>query len=317
MKKGGTYMIFNKEYDNSLWCLINGDNSNNHLITNFIHELPSKFIEQIKQAITDRQSILDIRYINPDLLLDNPNKLSGTYNLDSTIKYCYSIDVNFGELEIIKVINHGNSYERVFSISLELTDLPLTSILDGGVVGAISYTTKEKKPSDDFATTNNHELEYSISKNMFAHTITCAEKYGQISLKTKKTLDLSKLPQDINITDFPVITKRLPVERLVELEKYLRQEITLNGLSQDDLTYLEQAKKLPLEEFLKDREYYVHHMFLIDEIKYSYYLMEKYSCTKDELYDRYVTANAIRRYNNKAFNQMYKMRKKTIKQLTK
>jgi len=303
-------MILSKEYDNSLWCLINGDNSHNHLITNFIHELPNEFLNQIKQAIIDRQSILDIRYINPDLL-DDTDKLSRTFDADKNIKYSYSLDIVFGNLKIIKVINHGNSYEQVFNLSLEPTNLPLKSIVDGGVVGTISYTAKEKKPSDDFATINNHELAYSISKNMFGHTITCFEKYGQIRLKNKRFIDLSNLPQDINIEDFPIITKRLPIERLIELEKYLRQELTLDSLSSDDLLYLEQAKKIPLEELLKDREYYCHNFYKLDEIKYFYYLMEKYSCTKDELYSRYVTVNAIHRYKNKLFNDMYKIRKKT------
>lgn len=310
-------MIFNKEYDNSLWCMINGDKSRKHLITNFIHELPQEFINQIKNAIKEQQSIVDIIYINPDLLPNTPKNLSGTSDLIDNVQYSYLLDTYFSELRIMKIINNGNSYEQVFCLHLEQTELPLKSVLDAGVIGSIEYNTKEKKSFQDFPVINNYNIEYSISKNMFGHTLTCTEVYGGALLRSKQSLDLTQLPQDIKLEDFPVNTKHLSVERLVELEKYLRQEISLDSLSQEDLAYLDQAKKLPLEEFLKDREYYAKHFYIVDEIKYSCYLMDKYNCTKTELYDRCVTANAIRRYNNKLFNKMYKIRKKALKQLTK
>lgn len=309
-------MIFNKEYDNSLWTIINGDKQHNHLITNFIHELPKAFIDQIRKAIKERENIFDIISINPNLLPNYPKILSGTSELIDNVKYTYILDMGFGELKIMKTIKKDNSFETVLTLQLEQMDLPLTSILfSGGVLGSLEYQTKEKKYFQDFPVINNYHFEYSISKNMFSHTVTTTEFCGNSRLSTKQSIDIEKLP--INLKNIPLITKKLSLERMVELEKYLRNETDIDTLLQEDITYLEVAKKLPLEEFLKDREYYVHNFPKIDEIKYTHYLMEKYSCTKEELSNRYVTVNAIRRYNNKLFNHMYKIRKKNIKQLTK
>jgi len=311
-------MIFNKEYDNSLWAIINGDKNHNHLITNFIHELPSEFIAQINQAIKERESILDIIYINHDLLPNIPKNLSGTSDLVDNVQYTYLLDIDFGELKIMKTIKKDNSFENVLTLHLEQFNLPLTGVLGtGGILGSLEYQVKEKKYFQDFPVINNYRFEYSISKNMFSHTVTTTEICGNSRLHTKQSIDINQLPSNLTLKNIPLITKKISLERMIELEKYLRGETFVDTLLQEDLAYLEQAKKLPLEEFLKEREYYTSHFYLVDEIKYTEYLMDKYSCTKDELYNRYITVNAIRRHNNKAFNQIYKMRKKTIKQLTK
>jgi len=110
--------------------------------------------------------------------------------------------------------------------------------------------------------------------------------------------------------------KQLPIERLVKLEKYLNQETTIDNLTIEDIEYLQQAKKIPLEEFLKDREYYLKNFLLLNEVGYNLMLMRKYSYIKDELYDRYVTANIIREYYNKKVNETYKIHKKMVRKLT-
>lgn len=310
-------MILNKEYDNSLWAIINGDKQHNHLITNFIHELPSEFIEQIKLAIIKRESIMDNRFKNLNYQ-DGINTLSGTTDSINNVKYTYLLDVDFGELRIMKTIVKDNSFENVFTLHLEEISLPLTSVLDNGtLLGSLEYQVKEKKYFQDFPIINNYHFEYGISKNMFSHTVTTTEVCGNSRLSTKQSIDIEKLPTNLNLKNIPLITKKLTIERMVELEKYLRNETIIDTLLQEDITYLEIAKKFPLEEFLKDREYYIRNIPKIDEIEYIYYLMNKYNCTKEELYNRITTANAIKRYNNKLFNHMYKMRKRTIKQLTK
>ena len=310
-------MIFNKEYDNSLWTIINGDKQHNHLITNFIHELPKAFIDQIRKAIKERENIFDIISINPNLLPNYPKILSGTSELIDNVKYTYILDMDFGELKIMKTIKKDNSYDTVLTLQLEQMKLPLIGCFDGGLIGYLEYHVKEKKYFQDFPVINNYRFEYGISKNMFEHLITTDEICGDSRLRSKQSIDINQLPRDLNIENIPVITKKLSIERMAELEQYLRNETNTEALSPEDISYLEIAKKFPLDEILKDREYYVRNFAKLDEIKYTQYLMEKYSCTKEELFNRYITVNAIRKYNNKLFNHMYKIRKKTIKQLTK
>lgn len=109
--------------------------------------------------------------------------------------------------------------------------------------------------------------------------------------------------------------KKIKVERLIELEESLDNHNVLDNLAEIEIYCMNLARKIPLCDFLEDREKYLKSWFLIDEIKYTQSLMEKYSCTKEEFFDRCYTANKIRRYKEKKSLSMLKEQKRMIKVL--
>lgn len=109
--------------------------------------------------------------------------------------------------------------------------------------------------------------------------------------------------------------KKIKVERLIELEESIDNQNGLDNLTEIEIYCMNLARKIPLCDFLQDREEYLKSWFLTDEIKYTIRLMEKYSCTKKEFFDRCYTANKIRRYKEKKILSMLKEQKRMIKVL--
>lgn len=109
--------------------------------------------------------------------------------------------------------------------------------------------------------------------------------------------------------------KKIKVERLIELEESLEDGNCLDNLTDIEIYCMNLASKIPLVDFLEDREKYLKHWFLTDEIKYTQELMERYSCTKEEYFDRCYTANKIRRYKEKKNSSILKEQKRMIKVL--
>ena len=109
--------------------------------------------------------------------------------------------------------------------------------------------------------------------------------------------------------------KNVNIERLIELEESLEKGKELENITEIELYCLNLAKKMPLYDFLEERKNYVEKWYLIDEIKYSLYLMQKYSCTKEELFDRCYTANKIRRYKERKMASILKEQRRMVKRI--
>lgn len=108
-----------------------------------------------------------------------------------------------------------------------------------------------------------------------------------------------------------------PVERLIEIEKSIKTGRVIECANDIELYCLNLAKKIPLKDILEDRDVYVKSWFAIDEIQYTRRLMKKYCCTEKEIFNRFNIANAIRKYNEKKIDIVFKEQKRMIKVIKK
>ena len=130
-------MIFNGEFDKSLWLLIKGDIKNRKKIVEFIESIPSELILSIRDSLIEYD-----KYKMDNIGIDFNNREYKCFNkqIYSSIGelYSYNIDVRKDILTITKSIYVMGAYYKNFSIELVniSKDLNLSKIND---VGAICY----------------------------------------------------------------------------------------------------------------------------------------------------------------------------------
>ena len=154
--------------------------------------------------------------------------------------------------------------------------------------------------------------------NEFYHLKFCdlvMENYKN-SKYTRLTNELKNLLLLQEQNKFSIKIKNISVKRLIELEKLLENN-KLENITNTELYFINLAKLMPLNQILADLDKYSKEWAIIDEVWYTKKLMKKYSCTKEELFDRIYTAHKIRRYKAKESLKLLKDQKKMIKILNK
>ena len=158
----------------------------------------------------------------------------------------------------------------------------------------------------------------NTKNNEFYHLKFCdlvIENYknGKYTTLTNELKNLLLLQEQ---NKFSIKIKNISVKRLIELEKLLENN-KLEKVNNIELYFINLAKLMPLNQILADLDKYSKEWAIIDEVWYTKKLMKKYSCTKEELFDRIYTAHKIRRYKAKESLKLLKSQKKMIKILNK
>ena len=158
----------------------------------------------------------------------------------------------------------------------------------------------------------------NTKNNEFYHLKFCdlvMENYknGKYTTLTNELKNLLLLQEQ---NKFSIKIKNISVKRLIELEKLLENN-KLEKVNNIELYFINLAKLMPLNQILADLDKYSKEWAIIDEVWYTKKLMKKYSCTKEELFDRIYTAHKIRRYKAKESLKLLKSQKKMIKILNK
>lgn len=104
------------------------------------------------------------------------------------------------------------------------------------------------------------------------------------------------------------MSDKLTPLRMIELEKFLRNETNITNLDVNDSMYIESAKKMPFDEIISCIVYFKQNIN-IDSVKYFQSIMEKFSVTRDELIIRLREVHAIRGYNNSHNKRLRKNKK--------
>ena len=115
-------MIFNSEFDKSLWLLIKGDIKNRKKIVEFIESIPSELILSIRDSLIEYD-----KYKMDNIGIDFNNREYKCFNNQMYTNYgelfSFNIDSKKDILSITKSIYIMGAYYRNFSIELKnLTD---------------------------------------------------------------------------------------------------------------------------------------------------------------------------------------------------
>lgn len=114
-----------------------------------------------------------------------------------------------------------------------------------------------------------------------------------------------------------VFQNNLTIKRKYELEKYLKKQIELHDLSEEDYNYLEFAKKLSLENILSSMNFYRDNASWISHISLSNFIMREYACTKDEAERRIDEVKNIIIYEKNKTKELIHTQKKMVKKMQK
>ena len=114
-----------------------------------------------------------------------------------------------------------------------------------------------------------------------------------------------------------VFQNNLTIKRKYELEKYLKKQIELHDLSEEDYNYLEFAKKLSLENILSSMNFYRDNASWISHISLSDFIMREYACTKDEAERRIDEVKNIIIYEKNKTKELIHTQKKMVKKMQK
>ena len=130
-------MIFDRNYDNILWLLIDGDKNNRDIIINFIKSIPSELLIKIQEAI--------LEYNN--YKLDKENKDYVGFNGDMYDKngnlYSFNIDDDSDVLRLSRsTYNYGKYYNDFDLVLSSYNDIDQLSGYSKVILGYLSYNYK-------------------------------------------------------------------------------------------------------------------------------------------------------------------------------
>lgn len=102
----------------------------------------------------------------------------------------------------------------------------------------------------------------------------------------------------------------MDVKRMIELEKYLKGEIEIGALDDNDATYLYLARKMSIEDVIFYIAYFHSKSAKYDMSQIIDELLVKYNLSKDELGRRFRDVYAIREYKKNIHRQQGLTKKK-------
>lgn len=171
-------MIFNKNYDRSLWLMLSGDEVNRSKIAEVITNIPYELYEQIRKLIE-----------NYNIGITEPKEI---YYEKDNMKY--SVNISNGELSIniVKSDKTQNETIKLFIFPVEEDEISKMEMHTGKHLGGFSYTLTA---GNIFAIGGELE-EYDIEKTIFG---TCVKVYANNKVKAVNTrkVDESRMPDDM------------------------------------------------------------------------------------------------------------------------
>ena len=190
-------MIFDEEFDQSLWCIIKGDKKNRNKIVNFIKELPQEFIEMIRNGIEEYRKIEDP--------FESDEEIFGEYETQNNVIYHFDI-----------IRPCMNNYLRLskFILNEKLDDSEIRLELTDGGVKDISEWDNFDEWDLGVSTTdiiNNfknglmkcNESEYAIVKTPIGSVVRYTRGYlgGLVTLPFGRFVNIKNMPDDITKED--------------------------------------------------------------------------------------------------------------------
>lgn len=188
-------MIFDKDFDRTLWMILSADKKNRNRITEFIRSIPSELYQKIQKSISvykeyESSERFDSGYLDETLL-------SGNYETHDRILYWYELDDDFGSLELGYSVYNGEKYEEAFELTLEPYNNKIEYFEDE-CIGNLDYDITES----GYTSTCN-EIEYNMVKTPFGiFVVSMLEDKNDKEKLGINRVNLRNMPDEMFMTDF-------------------------------------------------------------------------------------------------------------------
>lgn len=196
-------MIFDKEFDKSLWMILSADKKNRNKIVEFIRSIPERLQEEIKKSI----SIYREYEMDDDSVCLDDSLLNGNYETQDRILYWYEYDDDFGSLELGYSVYNGERYEEAFELTLEPCGNKIEYFEDE-YIGNLEYDITQS----GYITTCS-EIEYNMIKTPFGTFVVSMldDRNNKEKLGISR-VNLRNMPDEMFMTD---LNNNDSVKRLV------------------------------------------------------------------------------------------------------
>ena len=182
-------MIFNDDYDASLWCIVKGDKKNRKQLVQFLRELPEELIWKIRETLAkaDRYELEEV------VSFSCKNK---TY---TDVYYSFDFDPDDPYITIVKGIDDGKMVINLFELMLNPINKEILKryAVKEEWLGTISNSVDTKYITDNMQETTELEREYMIRHLLIGYFVSC-EKYNDKRVSTHyKPIIIDRIPKDI------------------------------------------------------------------------------------------------------------------------
>lgn len=107
-------MIFNKEFDKSLWLILKGDNDKKRMVLDLISSIPAPLYQQIVDALV---KFCEVREKDNIYILDRED-INGEFLLNENYKYYFTLDMVLSCLIVGKKVLLRGEYQKIFELTL-------------------------------------------------------------------------------------------------------------------------------------------------------------------------------------------------------
>ena len=109
-------MIFDLEYDKSLWMMLSVNRNNSEKIISFLESIPNELLVNIREKLNEYKNN---KFFNNN---NNNNGMYGEVNKEDEYLYFFNIDVVTGELTIGKCIYQYGVYFNDFLLKINVNN---------------------------------------------------------------------------------------------------------------------------------------------------------------------------------------------------
>ena len=189
-------MIFDRDYDASLWYIVKADRKNRKEISDFIKEIPEKLLENIRLAIKKLK--------NGEFHFDG--QISDFYRCvsknDPRVFYYFQIDEDEC-LTITKSLYDGVNEDDLFELMLFQVSPEYANELENFEeewIGTVTNNIKTTHYSESAGLIDCNESEYNIYNTPFGHFVGYSREifHGKRDIGIYKPINLRRMPNDIN-----------------------------------------------------------------------------------------------------------------------
>lgn len=188
-------MIFDRDYDASLWYIVKADRKNRKKISDFIKEIPEKLLENIRIAIKKLK--------NGEFHFDE--ETSDFYRCVSKnnprVYYYFQIDEDEC-LTITKSLYDGVNDDDLFELMLFPVSQEYANELENFEeewIGTVTNNIKTTHIDDKVGLIDCNESEYNIYNTPFGHFVGYSREifHGKRDINIYKPISLRRMPDDI------------------------------------------------------------------------------------------------------------------------
>lgn len=192
-------MLFNREYDDSLWLLLSGGKVNIDWILSFVNCIPEELLDSFQKSFS-----FYLEYKEKHGTMEIQEKLSNKVRTEDDMIYWYSIDEESGILEIGETFTNEEEYinsQVIRLYPLDVERLKKMQTYEELVLGEYIYAYIVNRDEDYENVVVDESLEFSLIKYPFnklkVETTEILPRYRQ----RKRTVNVESIPSNITKGD--------------------------------------------------------------------------------------------------------------------